>query len=129
MDEVWIYTLLSVLIVSLISFVGILTFSLKVDKLKKILLYMVSFSAGALFGGAFIHMLPEIVEEVGFGFDIRVLPGMTFENLKDDIEDFLLYLTGKNKNLDAELVFEKPPMIVWTPPSNSRPGFIVGPNG
>ena len=70
MIDVWIYTLVSVLIVSLISFVGALTFSIKADKLKKILLYMVSFSAGALFGDAFIHLLPEIVEEVGFGLNI-----------------------------------------------------------
>ena len=72
MYEVWIYTLISVIIVSLISFVGILTFSIKADKLKKILLYMVSFSAGGLFGGAFLHLLPEIVEEVGFGFNISL---------------------------------------------------------
>lgn len=72
MIDVWIYTLVSVLIVSLISFVGVLTFSIKTDKLKKILLYMVSFSAGALFGDAFIHLLPEIIDEVGFGLEISI---------------------------------------------------------
>ena len=72
MIDVWIYTLVSVLIVSLISFVGILTFSIKADKLKKILLYMVSFSAGALFGDAFIHLLPEVVKEAGFRLDISL---------------------------------------------------------
>jgi len=72
MPNVWIYTLVSVLIVSLISFVGVLTLSIKADKLKKILLYMVSFSAGALFGDAFIHLLPEIIEEVGFGLNISI---------------------------------------------------------
>lgn len=72
MIDVWIYTLVSVLIVSLISFVGVLTFSIKTDKLKKILLYMVSFSAGALFGDAFIHLLPEIIDEMGFGLEISI---------------------------------------------------------
>jgi len=72
MPNVWIYTLVSVLIVSLISFLGLLTLSIKVDKLKKILLYMVSFSAGALFGDVFIHLLPEIIEEVGFGLNISI---------------------------------------------------------
>ena len=72
MLESWIYALISVLIVSLISFVGVLTFSIKADKLKKILLYMVSFSAGALFGDAFIHLLPKIIEEVGFGLEISI---------------------------------------------------------
>ena len=70
MLDAWIYALVSVLIVSLISFVGILTFSIKVNKLKNILLYMVSFSAGALFGDAFIHLLPEVIEEAGFGLEI-----------------------------------------------------------
>lgn len=70
MLNVWVYTLVSVLIVSLLSFVGILTLSIKVEKLKKILLYMVSFSAGALFGDAFIHLLPKVVEETGFGLNI-----------------------------------------------------------
>ena len=72
MYDVWIYTLISVVIVSLLSFVGILTFSIKTEKLKEILLYMVSFSAGALFGDAFIHLLPEIVEEAGFGLNIAI---------------------------------------------------------
>src|SRR3989339_93869 len=72
MLESWVYALISVLIVSLISFVGVLTFSIKTDKLKKVLLYMVSFSAGALFGDAFIHLLPEIVEKSGFGLNISL---------------------------------------------------------
>lgn len=72
MPNVWIYSLVSVLIVSLISFVGVLTLSIKADKLKKILLYMVSFSAGALFGDAFIHLLPEIIGEFGFGVNISI---------------------------------------------------------
>src|SRR3989338_3600079 len=72
MPNVWIYSLASVLIVSLVSFVGVLTLSIKTEKLKKILLYLVSFSAGALFGDAFIHLLPEIVEEAGFGLNISI---------------------------------------------------------
>src|SRR3989339_2039615 len=72
MPNVWIYSLASVFIVSLMSFVGILTLSIKAEKLKKILLYLVSFSAGALFGDAFIHLLPEIVEEAGFGLNISL---------------------------------------------------------
>lgn len=72
MPNVWIYSLVSVFIVSLISFVGLLTLSINTKKLKKILLYMVSFSAGALFGDAFIHLLPEIIEETGFGLSISI---------------------------------------------------------
>lgn len=65
-------------------------------------------------GGVFYGIIPGIVS---FGFDIRVLPGMTFEKLKNDIEKFLTDLMAKDKNLNAELVFEKPPMIIWTPPA------------
>ncbi|MBU90722.1 ZIP family metal transporter [Candidatus Woesearchaeota archaeon] len=80
MLNIWIYSLVSVLIISLISFVGILTFSIKMDKLKKILLYMVSFSAGALFGDAFIHLLPGVIKENGFGLEISfyLLFGIAF---------------------------------------------------
>ena len=72
MMGVWSYTIGSVLLVSLISFAGVLTLSIKADKLKKILLYMVSFSAGALFGDAFLHLLPEAVEDFGFGIDVSI---------------------------------------------------------
>lgn len=66
LSEVWIYSLVSVFLVSLISFVGLWALSIKIEKLKKMLIYVVSFSAGALFGGAFLHLLPELIEESGF---------------------------------------------------------------
>lgn len=72
MSDIWLYSLGSVLIVSLISLAGILTFSLNKKKLKKIVLFLVSFSAGALFGDAFIHLLPEAVAEYGFKLSISI---------------------------------------------------------
>lgn len=67
MNEVWFYSLISVFAVSLISLVGLFTLGMAIEKLRKILIYMISFSAGALFGDAFIHLLPEIIEsETGF---------------------------------------------------------------
>jgi zinc and cadmium transporter len=72
MLNVWIYTLGSVLIVSLVSLVGVLTLSINQERLRKFLIYMISFSAGTLFGDAFIHLLPEVVEETGFGLDISL---------------------------------------------------------
>lgn len=62
MIEIWIYTLASVIIVSLISLIGIFTLGIQQDRLKRILFYLVSFSAGALLGDVFIHILPEIME-------------------------------------------------------------------
>ncbi|PJA19292.1 MAG: ZIP family metal transporter, partial [Candidatus Diapherotrites archaeon CG_4_10_14_0_2_um_filter_31_5] len=37
------------------SLVGVLTIGLNREFLSKIILYLVSFSAGSLFGGAFLH--------------------------------------------------------------------------
>lgn len=68
--NVWIYSLLSVLAVSLISLIGIFTLSMKYEKMKKRLIYLVSFAAGALLAGAFLHLLPELVEEYGFSLSV-----------------------------------------------------------
>ncbi|MBI4994685.1 ZIP family metal transporter [Candidatus Peregrinibacteria bacterium] len=69
---VWIYTIASVIIVSLISFVGILAFLKDTQKIKPFLIMLVSFSAGALFGDAFIHLLPETVENNGFTISVSL---------------------------------------------------------
>ncbi|MBS3089957.1 ZIP family metal transporter [Candidatus Pacearchaeota archaeon] len=65
MNEVWLYVLSSVLVISLLSFVGVLTFAVRVSRLKTILIYLISFSAGALFGDAFLHLLPEAIGDGG----------------------------------------------------------------
>lgn len=48
--------------VSLISFVGAATLAMSEKFLKKILLVLVGLAAGALIGGAFLHMLPKSLE-------------------------------------------------------------------
>jgi zinc and cadmium transporter len=60
---VWIYTLISVFIVSLISLIGVFTLSVDHKKLYKYLIYLVSLSAGTLMGDAFIHLIPEAYED------------------------------------------------------------------
>ena len=70
---VWFYSLVSVAIVSLISLIGTLTFSLKEEDLKRMLLYLVSFSAGGLFGDAFIHLIPEAMEDSSFRIHASLL--------------------------------------------------------
>jgi zinc and cadmium transporter len=57
------WILISTFIVSLLSFIGILTLSLKKNFLEKILMILVSLSAGALLGGAFLHLIPEATEQ------------------------------------------------------------------
>lgn len=62
---VWAYSLLAVIIVSLISLVGVTTLALRGDKLQRILLFLVSFAVGGLFGDAFIHLIPQAFEKMG----------------------------------------------------------------
>jgi zinc and cadmium transporter len=63
MIQTWLYTIFSVFAVSLIAFVGLFTISIQLDRLKKILLFLVSFAAGALLGDAFLHLLPEAIDK------------------------------------------------------------------
>lgn len=72
MEEALVYALVSVILVSLISLVGVFTLSLNQKRLRAVLVYLVAFAAGALFGDALIHLLPEAVEELGFGLDVSL---------------------------------------------------------
>ena len=71
--NIWIYTLTSVTIISLVSFVGVFTLSVGREKLRKIILFLVSFAAGALFGDAIIHLLPESFEEIESSITVSLL--------------------------------------------------------
>ena len=57
------YILVVTFAIALIAFIGIFTLMLKDKLLNKILLILVSLSAGALMGGAFLHLIPEAVEK------------------------------------------------------------------
>lgn len=63
MVHIWIYTLVSVFIVSLISLIGVFTLAIDQRKIYRYLIYLVSFSAGTLMGDAFIHLIPEAFSE------------------------------------------------------------------
>ena len=63
--KVWTYSIISVILVSLVSLIGVFTLSLKKERLHKITLFLVSFAVGGLFGDAFIHILPEAFEGLG----------------------------------------------------------------
>ncbi len=79
MIKIWLWSIASVVIVSLISLIGLSTFGIKTETLKKFLIYMLAFSAGALFGDAFIHLIPGIVKKQGsFGLfpSISLLSGI-----------------------------------------------------
>lgn len=58
---VWI--LVSTFLVTIISFIGIFTLAIKQNLLQKILFCLIGFSAGTLIGGAFLHILPEVLKK------------------------------------------------------------------
>ena len=60
---IFVYIIITTFIISLISFIGIFTLALKDKVLNKILLFLVSLSAGALMAGAFLHLIPEAIEK------------------------------------------------------------------
>jgi len=57
-----IYALGSVIIVSLISFIGVFTLSLNQEKFNKLTSLLVALSIGTLLGDAFLHLIPEIMK-------------------------------------------------------------------
>ncbi len=65
MSTAALYSLLSVVGISLLSLVGITLLLTGERFTKKIMIYLVSFSTGALFGDVFLHILPEISEGQG----------------------------------------------------------------
>lgn len=64
MSEVWLYSLLSVVVVSLVSFIGVLTLAISTQRLHRLVFVLVSLAVGAMFGDAFIHILPESYEAI-----------------------------------------------------------------
>lgn len=70
---IWFYTFASVALVSLLSLIGVFTLSLREARLRKMLIFLVAFAVGALFGDVFIHLLPESFEKLGAGLASSVL--------------------------------------------------------
>ncbi len=60
-----IWIIVAALAMSSIAWIGLITLSIKENLLRKILLYLVAFSAGALLGGAFLHLIPESIHKGG----------------------------------------------------------------
>jgi zinc and cadmium transporter len=67
MEQSTLYILISVALVSIISFIGVLTLIIKKKDLNNVLTLLVSLSIGTLLGSSFLHIIPEISED---GFTI-----------------------------------------------------------
>ena len=74
------YIIGSVILVSVVSLIGIAGLLFSKKDLSTVLLFLVSFAAGALLGDVFIHLLPESVETYGIGIStsIYILLGILF---------------------------------------------------
>ncbi|MFZ5982083.1 MAG: ZIP family metal transporter [Patescibacteria group bacterium] len=59
---IWSYTLASVFLVSLLSLAGASFLLFQKERVAKMMIYLVSLSAGTLLGDAFIHLIPESFE-------------------------------------------------------------------
>jgi zinc and cadmium transporter len=70
-----IYILIATFLISLLSLVGIFSLYFKKKTLDNFLFYLVSLSVGALFGGAFLHLIPEAYISLGSLTFIFVLIG------------------------------------------------------
>ena len=62
MTTTYLYAFASVTLVSLISLVGVFALSLKEEILRKYIFIFISLAVGALLGDAFIHLIPEALE-------------------------------------------------------------------
>jgi zinc and cadmium transporter len=60
---VLIWIVISTLVVSFISLVGAVTLAISDKLVHKLIFCFIGFSAGALIGGAFLHLLPEALQE------------------------------------------------------------------
>lgn len=67
------YTLSAVVGISLLSFLGIFLFLFEEGTIRKLLLYFVSLSTGALLGDVFIHIIPELAEQPEFNRSLSIL--------------------------------------------------------
>lgn len=69
----WLYSLVAVSLISLISMVGVFTLAISRKVLEKIILFLVAFAAGGLLGDVFIHLIPNLGQESGFSLFVSGL--------------------------------------------------------
>ncbi|MFH1582659.1 MAG: ZIP family metal transporter [bacterium] len=56
------YIIAATLLISLGALIGVFSLAARKESIEKIILFLVSLSAGTLMGGAFLHLLPEALE-------------------------------------------------------------------
>ena len=75
--QTWWYALASVGVVSLASLIGIVTIAIDEARLRSTIFVMVSLAVGAMFGDAFIHLLPQaFAQSPAQGTSLSILAGI-----------------------------------------------------
>jgi len=59
------YAIISIITISIISLIGVATLAVREHLLRKYVFLFVSLAVGALLGDAFLHLIPEALEELG----------------------------------------------------------------
>ncbi|MFA6076458.1 MAG: ZIP family metal transporter [Candidatus Paceibacterota bacterium] len=70
---IYIYALLSTVIISLVSLVGVFSLSVKEEFIRGYIFLFVSLAVGSLLGDVFIHLIPKSFEELANGTHVGVL--------------------------------------------------------
>lgn len=73
--EVWVRALLAVGAVSVLSLSGAVILMGRANLVRRSLIFLIAFAAGALLGDAFLHILPEVAESSS-GFDLGTSIGV-----------------------------------------------------
>jgi len=123
--NVWVYAIGSIVFISLLSLGGVFTLALNPGRLKQILLYLVSFAVGGLYGDAFIHLIPEAFRKFGIGMTpcLYILGGI-----------FLFFLVEKTIRWSQDSISESinhvhplvPMMLTIDATHNFIDGLVIG---
>ncbi|MDD4358547.1 MAG: ZIP family metal transporter [Candidatus Pacebacteria bacterium] len=85
MDTAILYTIISIIIMILSSFVGVFIFLIREETLQKVIMFLLSFSIGVMLGTAFLTLIPESLN-YGQNISIYIIIGFLFSLI---LEKFL----------------------------------------
>ena len=63
MASIWCAAVISVVVVNLVALIWMVAIPLKTERLQQVIFILVSLAVGAMFGDAFIHLLPDAFEQ------------------------------------------------------------------
>lgn len=92
------YSVISIVLMVLVSLLGAFVFLIRKDKLKKIIMFMISFSVGVMLATAFLRLIPEGLE-YNSSILIYIIIGFLFFFAIEKI--IICRLSSKSKNVHS----------------------------